>query len=99
MSDFVKMMKDWKRMCISCQPNCEKCGLFEMGCDTANMMNEPDRAEKIITKWAAENPEPIYATWREVIEDITGIMMIDVVDDPVPADVAKKLGLNPKEYI
>lgn len=108
MADFVQTMKDWKRMCISCQPNCEKCGLFEMGCDTANMMDEPVRAEKMIAKWVEEHPEPVYPTWyewltsigavtRKVKPDVASNLIETGLLDPIPANIAEKLGIIPKE--
>lgn len=106
MAEFVQTMKDWKRMCISFQPNCEKCKLFEMGCDTANMMDEPDRAEKIITKWAAEHPEPVYPTWKKYFASLYGqnyglygdkqLSVSKLCDEQIPPEVAQKLGLEPK---
>ena len=70
---------------------------------------EPDdlyfeRLEKIIKAWAAEHPEPVYGTWMEFIKRFeTGGRKSD--DDfiiwmgttPIPANIAEKLGIEPKE--
>lgn len=101
MGDFVQTMKDWRRMCNTLGGiNCDGCKLHIEGDNcVAVYEGEMDYAkvEKVVTAWAKENPAPIYPTWREFIEDVTGILMIDVVDDPIPADIAEKLGIEPKE--
>ena len=71
-----------------------------------------ENAETVIMKWAKENPEPVYPTWSEwlyeqgvlgdkyvcsVPELIASNVATDNADDPIPADIAQKLGLQPKE--
>jgi hypothetical protein len=54
-----------------------------------------------IMAWAAEHPEPVYPTWGEwlntygVVSDnfFSNAKMLD----PIPADIAEKLGVKPKE--
>ena len=102
--EFKEVMRQWQRMCksmqeknMSCKEDCQlghnpTCGELEYA-----SLEEINNAETVIMKWAAEHPEPVYPTWREYIEDYTGIMMIDVIDDHIPADIAQKLGIEPKE--
>ena len=66
--------------------------------------------ERTIMQWAAEHPEPAYPTWSEWLVNI-GVfpkMMstipskaLDAISNgvckPIPADIAKKLGIEPKE--
>lgn len=88
--------------------------------------NELAIIEKRIQSWAAENPEPVYPTWGEwleqqgicfssithrnyvdgvsipkvfeyQIEGKTAFMCGDKVNEPIPADMAQKLGIEPKE--
>lgn len=62
--------------------------------------------------WAAEHPEPVYPTWAEWLESmhvVNPIVSPDAssqyllkawyYDSPIPADIAQKLGLKPKEGI
>jgi len=67
--------------------------------------------EKNVTAWAAEHPEPKYPTWWEWLENM-GIVskakseyseIFDTICvgtrmfDSIPADLAQKLGIEPKE--
>ena len=81
------------------------CGaIFDMPPET----NWEGMAEKIM-RWAEEHPEPVYPTWREYI---TMLMLDDITHrndsapqtlgqwmykTPIPADIAQKLGIEPKE--
>lgn len=58
-----------------------------------------------ITAWAAEHPEPVYPTWFEWLDEI-GVLQNCITDREVakalldkriPADIAQKLGVKPKE--
>lgn len=113
MAEFVQTMKDWHRMCESCDRN-EKIGCVVNGSVCAGfrkMINEIDLevVEAKVTAWATEHPEPVYPTWGDYI---TGLVIQDICDGktsgpetvliyamntPIPADIAEKLGLKPKE--
>lgn len=71
----------------------------------------PSDFEKRVMEWAAEHPEPVYPTWYKYLEN-AGIVtktkseysqIYDTVlptskmFDPIPADIAQKLGIEPKE--
>ena len=63
-----------------------------------------------VMRWAAEHPEPVYPTWAEWLESMH-IVNQNTADDlespyvikawyynsPIPADIAQKLGIEPKE--
>lgn len=73
----------------------------------------PVEAEALVMNWAAEHPEPVYPTWAEYLNSIgvtisdrpfpapnipvyvyqAGAKMFE----PIPAEIAKKLGIEPKE--
>lgn len=67
--------------------------------------------EAVITAWAKENPEPVYQSWADYLMQIDVIpactttdqyewfsLIINALENtPVPADIAQKLGLEPKE--
>lgn len=91
---------------------CEKCGLKVFGCRAIyeKECNDVDwnRVEKVVTAWAAEHPEPIYPTWVEYLVGIGVIpheIRLETADalmdthllKPIRADIAQKLGIEPKE--
>ena len=109
--DFVQVMKDWRRMCQHMteeygNSSCDKCPLggcsavYEM-CGKENFLN----MERDIVAWASENPEPVYPTWiswlinEGVIEKGSTYTkaFYQLQTKPIPADIAQKLGIEPKE--
>ena len=73
--------------------------------------NNPSKAEEIIMSWAAEHPEPQFPTWKEWLEEQRVVVHFDSVNNkgtkvkweltnksncPIPADIAEKLGIEPK---
>lgn len=124
MSNFIQTMRDWKRMCKSMGQEdeysaCDKCKLrsfecppiYERECDGADW----GLVEKVVTAWAAENPEPKYPSWAEWLISIgafgslketehdytkTEILyrMRDMMFEPIPAEIAEKFGIEPKEH-
>ena len=56
-----------------------------------------------ITAWAAEHPEPKYQSWGEWLSEIgvfqceDGEWRFAKANEPIPADIAEKLGIEPKE--
>jgi hypothetical protein len=90
--------------------SCDKCPLggcsavYEM-CGKENFAN----MERDISAWAAEHPVPVYPTWEKYLADLMMLdMMCDKTDNPnsvenymrktpIPAEIAQKLGIEPKE--
>lgn len=112
-SEFVKTMRDWRRMCNAfvkqydndCCKYCpldhyKSCGaIWEIEEDTHSNIAET------VDAWAEENPGPQYPTWAEWLMSIGVINgahphgAIDALGNlkqPIPADIAEKLGLKPK---
>lgn len=88
---------------------CEKCDLRDFGCP-AIYEKEGDSAdwkhvENEVAKWAAEHPEPVYPTWEQFIAEMylrsgrTKYHNIKEweINEHIPADIAQKLGIEPKE--
>lgn len=106
MAEFREVMKQWKRMCIVQTDNygkCEKCPLGkEQICSFASDLrdDEIERLESTLMTWATEHPEPVYPTWGEWLH-LTGLCeyenSADILEYHIPADIAKKLGIKPKE--
>ena len=124
MAEFVDVLKMARRMCESID-KCGDCPLMDASTDLCYLdkcpkeYNDKDfiRYEAAIMKWAAENPELRYPTWREwqrnhfpdaaitmrpcVYISYTDARCRDYKDcgdcqsQPIPADVARKLGIKP----
>ena len=91
---------------------CDKCDLRDFDCPAIyeKECNSADwkHVERVVAKWAAEHPEPQYPTWGEYLASI-GVMkpaqpdkayevwFTQLYSTNIPADLAQKLGLQPKE--
>ena len=92
--------------------SCDGCPLEEFGCpaiyeDKAD--TDYSIVERKVSDWAAEHPEPKYPTWGEWLmqqgvlnagtmtkNGITWQPVSDNLFEPIPADLAQKLGVEPK---
>ena len=67
--------------------------------------HELQEAETFITTWAAEHPEPVYPSMAKYLEQFGIIIRRDgaveadffKAHEPMDADIAQKLGIEPKE--
>lgn len=106
MADFVQTMKDWRRMCKS-YTQCGACPLYKYDpgkCGRAVEHTEQllDKlnysiVEDTVNKWAAEHPEPVYPTWGTWLAEKYDFDLREIMYAPIPADIAQKLGIEPKE--
>ena len=113
MKDWRRMCKaqeaiektDPCRVCPLANNGNDCCGIYEDndGDDTRDYAH----IEGVVARWAAEHPEPVYPTWAQYFNGITigngrkpfltDIELLKVIDSPIPADIAEKLGIEPKE--
>ena len=111
--EFQEVMRQWQRMCksmqeenMSCKEDCPlghnpTCGELEYA-----SLEEINNTETVIMAWAAEHPGSKYPTWEEWLIK-SGILLrgncgtwqslTTKATDPIPADIAQKLGLEPEE--
>ena len=110
MAEFQEIAKHWKRMCKKywSSTTCHGCPIAENekayeACASIDL--DIQKMEECVMAWVAEYPEPVYPTWVEWLESQ------HILDDyhsnvaclnisalhPIPADIAQKLGLKPKE--
>lgn len=111
MKDWKRMCSAMEK--LRPDDSCNGCRLEGYGCpaiyEDDSHVDYAD-VEKNVTAWAAEHPEPVYPTWREWLIEQGVIQMVESVrhdslipsmmlsvDEPIPADIAKKLGIEPKE--
>ena len=108
MRQWQRMCKSMQEKNMSCKEDCllghnPTCGELEYA-----SLEEINNAETVIMKWAAEHTEPVYPTWCEYLVGIGVIphgIRLETADalmdtnllKPIPADIAEKLGLKPKE--
>ena len=108
MAEFQKVMREWVRARKAINENMLSSFPLEMFTDD-NIAN----IEKEVMAWAAEHPEPVYPTWAEWLNSIGVIISdrpfptlnIPVcvyqagrkMVEPIPANIAEKLEIMPKE--
>ena len=108
MAEFRFVMRQRRRMCDAAGRKCDGCALQGMDCGIGALSSNPDEYEDRILQWAAEHPEPVYPTWAEYLVGIGVIpheIRLETADalmdthllKPIPADIAQKLGIEPKE--
>lgn len=87
---------------------CDVCSLG--GCNAVYEQDGTEdyaEIERKVMEWAKENPEPVYPTWwewlfsigavtRKVKPDVAAMLIDTGLLDPIPADMAQKLGIEPK---
>ena len=107
MAEFQEAMAGFARMCKHMNRECytRDCPLVSKGfCSKPicfNTRKDIREAEEIIAKWVAEHPEPEYPTWAQwfrqmEIAPLEQKCFHSWLLDPIPADIAEKLGIEPK---
>ena len=109
MREWARMcMGDHKKKTKEDLYTCDGCPLRGFPCH--ELRRDWNRVEKIVMAWATEHPEPVYPSWCEWLVDI-GVFpkmlntipsrALDAISEgvskPIPADIAQKLGIEPKE--
>lgn len=102
MAEFQEVMREWVRSRKAINENKLSCCPLEMFTDDyiANIENE-------VMSWAAEHPEPVYPRWvdwlvkvgvlgRETRQGHDSHFVEEAMFEPIPADIAQKLGIEPK---
>lgn len=110
MAEFSEVMRQWSRLCgrHNDMMYCEGCPLDASktcGIVSELRMEDVKDAEKTIMAWAAEHPETVYPTWMEWLTDEgliiksgdTYAFLFGKGLQQIPADIAEKLGIEPKE--
>lgn len=106
MAEFLEVHRQFDRMCWYYQRKCE----CPMGCPMNGVnisqcrkiaFELPEVTEKTVMSWAAEHPAPTYPSWYRWLIMMGAIGSVeDLFSDlqrEIPADIAQKLGIEPKE--
>ena len=108
MAEFLDLVRAKRRLCNAYKDRqCNGCPMFGYEdndlCGIISISgyldSEFEEVEKTLVRWDAEHPEPVYPTWRELLGKLypDAELIIDAIDQKIPADIAQKLGLQPKE--
>ena len=105
MAEYNEVIKQFKRMCKSVTPmKCTR-GECPMGCENIGQCRKvaferPAKFEEQVMTWAVEHPEPVYPTWGQYFRRYYGLEYCkghEMLLENIPADIAEKLGIVPKE--
>ena len=103
MAEFVQMMKDWSRMCLSFKscgdcPMMDEDGRAHILCSEGGIRSAvPEVQEDVIIKWAAEHPEPVYPAWRDWLRMSDSRFMAHIIGEI--CEYAKKNGMEPNDTL
>lgn len=100
MAEWMEVMSQFDRMCSyyqrehECPMGCPMIGVNISQCRKI-AFEYPDSVEEIVMSWATKHPEPVYPTWEEWLTTL-GVQSFNELSKPIPADIAEKLGIEPK---
>lgn len=112
MAEFNEVIMQFKRMCRYTNHSGlpQDCPLYckGHGCNISHcrMLAFYDKKfQKEVMTWAAKHPEPVFPSWMEwLMDNVPGVDADSSVDAvlalcraQIPADIAKKLAIEPKE--
>ena len=113
MAEYSEVIKQFKRMCWyysrdKTQKSCPMCTSYpncNIGQCRKIAFEQPSCFKDVVIAWVAEHPEPVYPTWSSwlinegVIEKGSTYTraFYQLQTKPIPADIAQKLGIEPKE--
>ena len=110
MAEFQEVMKQFDRMCShyqrehECPMGCTMSGVNISQCRKI-AFECPDSVERTVMSWAAEH-QVVYPTWGEwflttcqvpLTSDLRHNDWETLLGSHIPADIAEKLGIEPKE--
>lgn len=110
MAEWMEVMNQFDRMCSyyqrvhECPMGCPMNGVNISQCRKI-AFECPDSVERTVMSWAAEHPAPVYPSMAKYLEQFgiiircDGTMQADFfkAHEPMDADIAQKLGIEPKE--
>lgn len=113
MAEYGVVIKEARRMCwhYTQSGHHDRCPMYP-ACNVSQCrkiaFERPADFEARVMDWAIEHPEPVYPTWVEYLVGIGVIpheIRLETADalmdthllKPIPADIAQKLGIEPKE--
>lgn len=104
MAEFQEVLRQFDRMCKA-NAGCLNCPLHEPDgvsdrCSIGAFVNDSERIEREVMAWAAEH-SVVYPTWYRWLTMMGAVTSSDDLwmdlQQPIPAEIAEKLGIKPKE--
>ena len=103
MAEYNDVIKQFKRMCWyysrdKGQKSCPMCTSYpncNIGQCRKIAFEKPAHFAATVMRWAAEHPV-VYPTWENWLTTL-GVQSFNELSEPIPADIAEKLGIKPKE--
>lgn len=115
MTEYNEIIKQFKRMCgyysrNKGQKSCPMCTSYpncNIGQCRKIAFEKPAHFAATVIRWKAEHPEPVYPSIAKYLEQFGIIIRRDgsleadffKANEPMSADVAKLLGVEPKESV
>lgn len=103
MSEFQNFMRQWRRLCETYN-RCVDCPIGKCPTPSHSIWDvDFGRLEAIVKDWVKEHPEPAYPSWSEWLSEIGVFQCVDgewrfaKANEPISADTAQKLGIEPKK--
>ena len=109
MAEYIEVMKQKRRMCNYYALCIMGCPLNDIDFCNKNSGEKTNadfpEVERRVMSWAAEHPEPVYPSIAKYLEQFgitirrDGSLEADFfrANEPMSADIAQKLGIEPKE--
>jgi hypothetical protein len=102
MAEFSEVIKQFKRMCWyysrdNGQKSCPICTSYpncNIGQCRKIAFEKPALFAVTVMRWAAEHPV-VYPTWENWLTTL-GVQSFNELSKPIPADIAQKLGIEPR---
>lgn len=114
MKEMKRMCVHFRPTCNGC-PLCIEKGTDEFcGERPLDILSDPALVEAAVMQWAAEHPEPVYPTWGEWFVEHGDLVdgwqnatnaawmantALSIFMKSIHADIAQKLGIEPKEGV
>jgi len=108
-AEYIEVMKQKRRMCNYYALCIMGCPLNDIDFCNKNSGEKTNadfpEVERRVMSWAAEHPEPVYPSIAKYLEQFgitirrDGSLEADFfrANEPMSADIAQKLGIEPKE--
>ena len=106
MAEFIQVMKEWSRMCLSFKsygdcPMMDEDGRAHILCSEGGIRSAvPEVQEDVIIKWVVEHPKlKIYPAWRDWLRDLydnPNMTMTDILESPIDPKIAQQLNITPR---
>lgn len=104
MAEYNDVIKHFKRMCryYNSRATQKNCPLYckGHGCNISHcrlLAFDDKKFQNVVMTWADAHKEPVYPSWGTWLAEKFCYDLREIMYEPIPADLAQKLGVEPKE--